>query len=48
MAVHRLQQPVGAALHRQMQVLAQFRLSGNGIKSLWLASLGWLVMNRMW
>ena len=48
MAVHLLQQPVGAALHRQMQVLAQFRLGGNGINELMAGVLGWLVMNRMW
>ena len=33
-AVHLHQQPVGAALHRQMQVLAQVRLGRNGIDQL--------------
>ena len=39
-AVHLLQKPVGAALHRQMQVLAQLRLGGDGINELMAGILG--------
>ena len=40
MAVHLLQKPVGTALHRQMQVLAQLRLGGDGINELMAGVLG--------
>ena len=39
-AVHLLQQFIGAALHRQVQVLAQLRLGGNGVDQLVAGILG--------
>ena len=47
-AVHPGQQPVRAALHRQVQVPAQMGLGGNGVDQLAAGILGWLVIKRMW
>ena len=46
--VHLDKQTVRAALHRQMQMLADLRLAAMVSMSLKLASFGWLVMKRMW